>query len=212
MTVIIGARTPGGCIIAADGRNFSEGGGQNPIMEPKITRQNDWLLYSFAGSWRMSQILDHHIEVDPDDSPGFVDFQALRWLVRTFVPAMKEALDSHDWKRHGDDTDEWPIHPGVVAVGDRIFYIDGGYHVCEPSLPYITAGAGEAEASAAMYVQLRNRDKLTKKAALDACSVSLEAVFYHRADCGPPVNWAETVVPGRQQWYAGREIFEEDSR
>lgn len=206
MTAIIGIRTEEGCIIAADGRNFSEGGGQNPITEPKISRKREWLAFSFSGSWRMSQILDTYLQIDTEQRLAPKD--PLRWLVRIFVPSVQEALAAHNWQRHGDDTVEWPIHPGVVAVADRIFYVDGGYHVSEPLAPYITSGAGEAEASAGMHVALRECEEISKVTALVACTWALEAVEYHRADCGRPFHWAETIAPSKPRWHAGEDIYE----
>ncbi len=104
----------------------------------------DRMLVGFTSSFRMGQIIQHHVAL-PDHPRGVPTFD---WMVREFVPAVRKALKEHAFTTVNNNVETGGSF--LVAYRNRIYTIDGDFQVGEPVAPFDAVGCGASIALGAM--------------------------------------------------------------
>lgn len=200
MTLVIGVRTKEGCVLIADSAATSEKGGEiDTYINPRklhylhAPNRHGQILTAFSGSIRFGQLLTH---VRPfHDSSGRTvqasltafDNDPYDWTVRYWVAAALSYT-----RHHGLETsDEHGSHSGeyhLVAIRDRIFYVNDDWHVAEVATPYVAIGVAAVYAFAALRLAFWGTDEVTKnvgerKLAIVSGAVEHHCIFVRRPFC-----------------------------
>jgi ATP-dependent protease HslVU (ClpYQ) peptidase subunit len=133
MTCIVALRHQGkvylgGDSVACDGDRIQL------VARPKVFQLGEFLI-GFTDSFRMGQLLEFNLEVpasaEPDD---------LRYMVRTFVPAVQRCFENGGFGRN----QEGELAGGCFIVGYRgnIYVVHSDYQVNQYTDEYIAIGAG----------------------------------------------------------------------
>jgi hypothetical protein len=148
MTCIVGVADPGkGAVLGAD----TLGGDSSSwvqVASPKLYRPLPWLAYGFTTSWRFGQVLGHELNVLQWPPPARGQ-DALDWVVRSLVPAMRDALNGGFAKKENEQEEGGTA---VLAVGDRVFGLNEDYAVLEYQSGVATCGSGGLVARVAAAV------------------------------------------------------------
>lgn len=121
-------------------------GGYSLIVraDQKVFR-NGPMLFGFTTSFRMGQLLRYQLTV-PDHDPR-VDVE--KYMVSTFITAVRECLKSHGWASKKDEREEG----GTFLAGyrGRLFRIDSDYQVGEARDGFDAVGCGDDIARGALF-------------------------------------------------------------
>ena len=138
--------------------------------DPKVFFRGEMLI-GFAGSFRMGQILAHHL--DPPGHPkGASGFD---YMVATFIPCVMKLMDDH---RYGGTDEEGSAQGGQFIVGYRgsMYLIDTDYQVGTVYHPYATIASGGEICLGAMHAlhdyefPPRERLRMALKASAEFCT------------------------------------------
>ena len=117
-----------------------------------VTKRTDTKVFSigktvfgFTSSFRMGQILQHHLEL-PEQGKSTEDFA---YMVSALVPAVREVLHEHHCNRNTNNEDDC----GTFIVGrkGKLFIIHSDYQVEWVSTPYAACGSGRELCMGAMH-------------------------------------------------------------
>jgi len=96
------------------------------------------MLVGGTGSFRMLQILEHSLDLDPPE-------EGLRqWVCTSFVDAVRQALSDGGWAKEYDGRERGGRF--IVARGGRFFRVQSDFSVLEPLEDFTAVGCGAAYA------------------------------------------------------------------
>ncbi len=162
MTCIIGVAHAGCVYIGAD--SASVGGGEIRVTRlPKVFRTGKFLI-GYTGSFRMGQLLQHHLSVVPQgDEPDD------EYMVCTFIEAVRTCLRQYGYTQVKDNQEEIG---GRFLVGYRgkLYFIDGDFQVNEHDEGLDSIGCGAEYALGAMKAlrDLPPRERIEKALEISA--------------------------------------------
>jgi ATP-dependent protease HslVU (ClpYQ) peptidase subunit len=178
VTCIVGVRTVKGVLLGGDSMG-SNGYSGAPTLAPKVFRLSRQVACGYTTSFRMGQVLEHHITLPALDGDEHA------WAISAFVPALRETFKEHGYANVHNNEETGGTF--LLAVRDRLFTVQGDYSVLERIDPFDACGCGESFATGAMHAlykpQVSPRRLLT--AALDAASAYSTGV-------APPYNFVST--------------------
>jgi ATP-dependent protease HslVU (ClpYQ) peptidase subunit len=177
VTCIVAVKTTDGVLLGGDSLG-SNGYSGTPYQAPKVFRLSRQVAAGFTSSFRMGQLIQHHV------TPPTLHGNERTWAIAELIPVIRETFKSHGYA-HVHNNEECG---GVFLLGirDRLFLVQGDYSVLETQHPYDAIGSGESYAMGAMHAlhgKLKPRPLL--KAALDAASQFAVGV-------APPYNFVTT--------------------
>lgn len=147
MTCVAGWVDDAGITFSADSAGVAEGGALTPRQDEKIFFNGDFLI-GFSGSFRLGQIARYHFH--PPSYTRSDRTYDIAYMVRHFVPALREALSVHGFDTSGQG-DEWAM---LVGVSQQIYRIDHDFQVGQSTFQFDAIGAGDQIALGAMLMQL----------------------------------------------------------
>jgi ATP-dependent protease HslVU (ClpYQ) peptidase subunit len=164
VTCIVGVKTKGGVLLGGDSLG-SDGSSGMSYQAPKVFRLTRQVAAGMCGSFRMGQLLQHHVVA------GDVGGDELKWAITNFVPAIRDVFSEHGYAHIKDNEETGGTF--LLAVRDRLFKVQDDYSVLESRKPYDSCGSGEDFALGAMHALWKNDLRQPRKyltAALDAAS------------------------------------------
>lgn len=142
MTCIAGIAHNGKVYIGADSI-ASDGYSRTIIATPKVFRRGEFLI-GYTSSFRMGQILQHHLDVRPQQENEGND----AYIVVAFVEAVRECLKTHGFATVNNSYETG----GSFLVGYRgaLYSIQDEYQMVRSANGMDACGAGEQYALAAL--------------------------------------------------------------
>jgi ATP-dependent protease HslVU (ClpYQ) peptidase subunit len=143
MTAIAGVVHKGKVYLGGDSAGVA-GYSMQTRSDPKVFVNNDFVI-GFTSSFRMGQILQYNF-TPPSPYEGE---DGLEYMIRRFVPAVKQALKDGGWATTDDGRDLG----GTFLVGWRgvLYYIDSDYQVARMVHDFAACGCGEDMALGSLY-------------------------------------------------------------
>lgn len=189
------------CIVAVtDGESVVVGGDSAGVGNKELRLRADLKVFlvggyaiGFTTSFRMGQILRH--EADLPKPPSSIDPDDLeRFLVKTFVPAIRESFAEHGFGKtarvnlKSEVTEEGQAIGGLFLVGvaGQIFEIREDFQVARPVAPFSAVGHGAQIALGALHA-LQDQDLSLRERATRA----LEAAEAYSSVVRRPFHFVE---------------------
>lgn len=161
MTCIAGVAEHGKVYIGGDSAGVA-GYALDIRADSKVFRNGDYVM-GFTSSFRMGQLLNHSFK--PPKAPIT---RLERFMVRDFVPAVMECLDTGGWL----STENGRREGGTFLVGVRgsLFGIWGDFQVGSSRDGYLAIGCGEEYAIGSLHTSKGRPARARVKAALEAAA------------------------------------------
>lgn len=158
MTCIVGIAIEGQVYIGADSAAVS-GWTVRPTTISKVFRLDPFLI-GYTSSFRMGQILQHHLSVAPQE-----DESDIRYMVVAFAESVRTCLKDHGFATVDDNREKG----GQFLVGYRghLYSIESDYQVNEAAEGFDACGAGAEYALGAMQALERRPPEDRIRAALE---------------------------------------------
>lgn len=114
------------------------------------------MVFGFAGSFRMGQLLRHAFRI-PDHDPRVA---VEKYMAVTFVDAVRECLKSHGWAERVNEQERGGHF--LVGYRGRLFSVQSDYQVGETVDGFDAIGCGEDFARGALFAtpHLRGQERL----------------------------------------------------
>ncbi|HUV74811.1 MAG TPA: hypothetical protein VMW79_10915 [Anaerolineae bacterium] len=167
MTCIVGLAENNTVYMGADSGSGSSGDWDMRISAvPKLFRSGPFLI-GYTSSWRMGQILQHHLHMEELVLPvSGSDVQ--EFMVCTFIEKVREALKTFAYatKEHNEETG------GQFLVGcfGHLFHIESDYQVNEAADGMDACGCAEKFALGALWSSRAEKPRERIAKALDAAA------------------------------------------
>ena len=169
MTCIVALETPAGVWMGAD-RAGSDGFSIGAVEAPKVFHAGP-VLIGYTSSFRMGQVLQHHLDAPAHTLTWDVD----RWVAVDFVTAVREAFAEAAWDR----VDEGRAKGGsfLAAVAGRCYQIQTDYSFLRSLHGEYATGSGEYHALGSLHATRDNPDPEARiLAALEAAEEHVTSV------------------------------------
>jgi len=142
MTCIVGIAQDGKVWIGADSASADDWCVRQTKL-PKVFKTGNFVV-GYTTSFRMGQILQHHLSVRSQ----YEDEKDDQFMVRAFAEAVRECLKEHGFAKIENNVEKG----GTFLVGYRghIYCMDDDFHVNEHADGYDTCGCGYPFALGAM--------------------------------------------------------------
>ena len=168
------------CIIALEHENkvymgcdsaAASGWDMQPTALKKVFRVGEFLI-GYTSSFRMGQLLEHHLEVREEK-----DEDDLNYLVTVFIPAVRTCLKDGGYTKINDNQEEGGIF--LVGYRGKAYKVNSDFQVNRFRTGFIATGCGEKYALGALAAQeIINPERAIMKA--------LEiAGMFSNGVCGP---------------------------
>jgi len=141
MTCIIGLAQDGKAYIGADSAAASKWEVRQTLA-PKAFKCGPFVI-GYTTSFRMGQILQFHLDVQPQDGES-----DLEYMVRRFIVAARECLKDGGWATIENNKEEGGAF--LVAYRGHIYEVGHEFYVIEAADGYEAAGCGAEYALGAM--------------------------------------------------------------
>lgn len=129
-----------------------------------ITGDDAEIVCGYTTSFRMGQILRHHVKLPPKWNKELDD-----WLVVDVIEAIREAFANHGWDRKEDKGEQWGGSFIMVSAG-RIFTVQDDFQLAESRRSYDALGCGQYNAMGALYATEGQSAKARVETALNAAA------------------------------------------
>lgn len=157
MTAIVGVVEDGKVWLGGDSAGVG-GLSMQVRSDPKVFKNGDFVI-GYTSSFRMGQILEHHLSApQPFEGEG-----GMAYMVKRFIPAVKEQLKSHGFQRTNDGQDSG----GTFLVGYRgeLYEVEDDYQVGRVLQRYHAVGCGRDLAIGSLFTtndfELSPRERIT---------------------------------------------------
>jgi ATP-dependent protease HslVU (ClpYQ) peptidase subunit len=141
MTAIVGITDQTKVYIGGDSGS-SDGWLETIRSDEKVFRNGPY-LFGFTTSFRMGQLLHHALT--PPEPTGELD----RFMVTTFVDAVRDCLKSGGWAQKTNEREEGGDF--LVGIGGRLFTVFGDYQVAEQVAGHAAIGSGYLAALGSLH-------------------------------------------------------------
>ena len=152
MTCIVGIVDDGRIVLAGDSAGCTDTALIEVRDDPKVFTREQYVI-GYTISYRMGQILRYGVELP--EPPAQVD---LSFMVRSIIPSIREAFETHGFLKTFTRTDSgWSEHGQawggrfLVGVHGQLFIIDHDFQVGMPHRPYLAVGSGAQVAYGSLY-------------------------------------------------------------
>lgn len=166
-------------VIGADSIGIDGSFNKRVVLQSKLIKLNDFII-GFAGSFRVGDILRYCLELPPIE-----DEDIEKYLVTKFVPLLQSALE--DANALSKDEDGQTVNPFLLAYKNRLFKIDGDFHVQENANGFESIGVA-SEIAIGAIAALDKRKMTAEKKVLTA----LEIACTFSAGVSKPFNLMST--------------------
>jgi len=167
MTCIIGLEQDGKVYIGADS-GCASGWTVRQTRLPKVFWRDPFLI-GYTTSFRMGQILQHHLTVEPQD--GEDDDM---YMVCKFAEAVRKCLKEGGFAKVEHNVNEGGIF--LVGYKGRLYRVSTDFQVNSMADGYDACGCGEDFALGAMYVLGELAPKVRIRRALEATACFCGAI------------------------------------
>lgn len=183
MTCIVGVRTAKGVLLGGDSLG-SNGWTGTSYQAPKVFRLSRQVAAGFTSSFRMGQLIQHHLTLPT------LHGDELTWAIRELVPVIRDTFKSHGYAHVQNNEESGGVF--LLAVCARLFLVQSDYSVLEARLPYDAVGSGEAHALGAMHALYKPKAAQTDAAARTFLKTALDAASEFAVGVAPPYNFTST--------------------
>lgn len=180
MTCIVALRHDKGVTLGAD-RQGTAGHLTHYSVQPKISERSG-LLIGTAGSYRLSQVLEH--ELDWDDAT-----MRLRdgddphpWAVKKLIPAIRAVLGTHAILKTDNGVAE-VYGEALIVVRQRILVLHSDLQIYENQEPYAAIGSGSEVALGSLWSTAAWKDSAER------VRIALEAADRWISSVGGPFDY-----------------------
>lgn len=150
MTCIVGIAWNNKVVLGADSAGMDAWYRTMPRRDKKLFRSgsddpNETMLIGYTSSFRMGQILEHHVS-----SPRhYADVDVHTYLVREWIPAARRALKDQGFTEIDNNRESG----GQFLIGyrRRLFAVYDDFQVAEPQEPFWAVGCGADYALGAIH-------------------------------------------------------------
>lgn len=146
MTCIVGYKDPKGKIWIGSDSCGSNGTTHVQRKDPKVLR-NGPLTIGFTSSFRMGQILQHHLIAPPIKTKDIY-----KYLVVDLIPEAREVLEENGYGSSDEEGDIGGVW--IVAAGDTVAKIGSDFQVGIPIGGLACVGSGEEIAMGSMLARI----------------------------------------------------------
>jgi ATP-dependent protease HslVU (ClpYQ) peptidase subunit len=144
---------------------------------PKVFSTGDFLI-GYTSSWRMGQILEHHVQYDELGIPRMgQSMQA--FMVQEFIESIRTALTKFGYSKI--ENNEETAGEFLVGCLGHLYHIESDYQVGETANGMDACGCGEQIALGALYATQN-----LGLAAWQRIDIALEAAAQFSCDVRPP--------------------------
>lgn len=185
MTCVAGVKTATGVLLAGDSRGTNDdAGSQATFTAPKVFRLTSEIAVGYCGSFRMGQLLEHHVTTT-----------ALRgdeasWAITELVPTIREVLKTHGYTTV--ENNEETAGSFLLAVRGRLFEVHSDFAVLERDDAYTAIGSGQMVALGAMHALWEPKIGHTPAAARAFLKTALDAAAAFATGVAPPYRFTTT--------------------
>lgn len=134
MTCIVAMEFRGHVYMASDTLG-SDSVSKVTLTQPKVFVK-DGILFGYTASFRFGQILEHCL---PTLNPPTEDHLVYAWLVREFVPLVRDALKEHGYLN--DKNAEEQEGYCLLGIGPHIWTLQGNFSVIRHTIGYAAVGS-----------------------------------------------------------------------
>lgn len=161
MTCIVGVSQGGRVCIGGDSAGVA-GYALDVRADVKVFRNADYVM-GFTTSFRMGQLL-HHTFKPPTPPTTRLE----RFMVRDFIPAVMDCLETGGWLTSKNDRREGGTF--LVGVRGELFGIWDDFQVGSSRDGYLAVGCGESYAIGSLHSTKGREPRARVKAALEAAA------------------------------------------
>ncbi|MEP6755176.1 MAG: hypothetical protein ABJA67_06730 [Chthonomonadales bacterium] len=110
------------------------------VFEKTAPHSDHSFVFGFCGSYRMGQIIKHHVEL-PEIDNSLTHDKWEKWLVTDFIPKLRNELKSHGYTTIDKNTETG----GLFLIGHRGFQarIDSDFQAGIIADGFVSCGSGE---------------------------------------------------------------------
>lgn len=152
MTCIVGLECLDGAVIAGDYCG-SDGFTYQTVVPSKVFKHSQ-MLYGYTSTFRFGQIIEHILD-DNTLYPPTEPEQTYRWLVKTFVPKIRQVFKNEDYS----------IERGcnaVLVVNGQVWELQNDLSVLRNDAGLVVVGSGVYHAQSSILTQLLIHHRNTK--------------------------------------------------
>jgi ATP-dependent protease HslVU (ClpYQ) peptidase subunit len=184
VTCIVGVKTETGVLLAGDALG-SNGWSGTPYKAPKVFRLSRQVAAGFTSSFRMGQLLQHHLTLPT------LHGDELAWTISELVPVIRQTFKDHGYAevRNNEETGG----TFLLAIRARLFVVQGDYAVLETRHPYDAVGCGQDYAMGAMHALWKPKTGHSPAAARSFLRAAIDAASEFSLGVGPPYNFTTTA-------------------
>lgn len=158
MTCIVGLECSDGAVIAGDfcGSN----GFTYHTMIPSKVFKHSQMLFGYTSTFRFGQIIEHILD-DNTLYPPTEPEQTYRWLVKTFVPKIRQVFKDEEY-RLGDGCN------AVLVINGQVWELQNDLSVLRNDVGLTVVGSGEYHAQSSILTQLLMNHRNSKPTMAEA--------------------------------------------
>lgn len=176
MTAIVGMEENGMVWIGGDSAAAS-GWRVRKSALPKVFKVGPFLI-GYTSSFRMGQLLEHHLEVAPQDDTHQSD---LAYLVREFIPVVRDLLKSGGYTTIENNSESGGFF--LLGYNGRLYEVNSDFQVNHYTDGFAALGCGEDFALGALSALL---DTSPDMPARDKVTIALDAATRLSGGVTPP--------------------------
>jgi ATP-dependent protease HslVU (ClpYQ) peptidase subunit len=182
MTVIVGVVDNDRVILGGDSAGIA-GNSLSLRSDPKVFYNGPFVI-GVAGSFRMGQILRHHLSLtEPELPPGLPVTEAMdHWMATTFINKVSKAFKKGGWEFNSE---EGVAENFLIAWRDHLYLIDSDFQYGRHHGGYWAIGCGDDFALGSLYTT----DGLPSE---DRVEWALKAAAHHSTGVAGPFHILST--------------------
>lgn len=149
MTCVVACKSPDGKIVIGADSAGSDGHFVMRRSDAKIVYvegDDESVAFGYTTSFRMGQILRHHLKLPPRLKKDLVD-----WLVVDVVEAIAKTFKERGYEKKDKNTGQLLGGTFILLAGQELFVVEGDFQLAEPADSYCAVGSGEMVAYGALY-------------------------------------------------------------
>jgi len=120
------------------------------VSHPKVFKLGEFLI-GYTSSFRMGQLLEFNLEV-----PASAELDDLRYMVRTFIPAVRKCLADGGFSKKNNEQEEGGTF--IVGYRGKIYEVGSNYHCLLLQDKYLACGSGYTFALASIETYISQVD------------------------------------------------------